>query len=65
MRALLAALILIAGCASAQAAPWRITKDHWDARDEAGYGAFITAVSAILGGKLRDEDEDRWLLANQ
>ena len=28
-------------------------------------GAFIAAVSAILGGKLRDEDEDRWLLANQ
>jgi len=25
-------------------------------------GAFIAAVSAILGGKLRDEDEDRWLL---
>jgi hypothetical protein len=44
MRALLVALILIAGCASAQAAPWRITKDHWDAADEAGYGAFITAL---------------------
>jgi hypothetical protein len=44
MRALLAALILIAGCASAQAAPWRITKDHWDTADEAGYGAFITAL---------------------
>jgi hypothetical protein len=27
-------------------------------------GAFIAAVSAILGGKLRDEDEDRWLLRN-
>jgi len=23
-------------------------------------GAFIAAVSAVLGGKLRDEDEDRW-----
>ena len=44
MRILFAALILIAGCASAQAAPWRITKDHWDAKDEAGYGAFITAL---------------------
>jgi len=44
MRALLAVLILIAGCAAAQAAPWRITKDHWDASDEAGYGAFITAL---------------------
>lgn len=28
-------------------------------------GAFIASVSAILGGKLRDEDEDRWLSANQ
>jgi len=27
-------------------------------------GAFIASVSAILGGKLRDEDEDRWLSAN-
>lgn len=27
-------------------------------------GAFIAAVSAILGGKLRDEDEDRWMLRN-
>jgi hypothetical protein len=27
-------------------------------------GAFIAAVSAVLGGKLRDEDEDRWLLRN-
>src|SRR5476649_2353509 len=44
MRALLAALILIAGCASAHAAPWRITKDHWEPSDEAGYGAFITAL---------------------
>jgi hypothetical protein len=25
-------------------------------------GAFIAAVSAVLGGKLRDEDDDRWLL---
>src|SRR3954467_9057023 len=44
MRALLAALILIVGCASAQAAPWRITKDHWDASDEAGFGRFVTAL---------------------
>ena len=27
-------------------------------------GAFIAALSAILGGKLRDEDEDRWLATN-
>lgn len=27
-------------------------------------GAFIAAVSAILGGKLRDEDEDRWSLSS-
>jgi hypothetical protein len=48
MRALLAVLILCLGCASAQAAPpnysWRITKDHWDASDEAGFGAFVTAL---------------------
>jgi hypothetical protein len=44
MRALLAILILIFGCAAAQAAPWRITKDHWDASDEAGFGAFVTAL---------------------
>ena len=44
MRALLAVLILIAGCAAAQAEPWRITKDHWDASDEAGFGAFVTAL---------------------
>jgi hypothetical protein len=28
-------------------------------------GAFIAAVSAILGGKLRDEDEERWLVLAQ
>lgn len=28
-------------------------------------GAFIAAVSAILGGKLRDEDEDRWLFQSR
>jgi hypothetical protein len=48
MRALLAILILCLGCASAQAAPlnhsWRIVKDHWDASDEAGFGAFVTAL---------------------
>lgn len=27
-------------------------------------GAFIASVSGILGGKLRDEDEDRWLVTN-
>lgn len=27
-------------------------------------GAFIASVSAILGGKLRDEDEDRWVAAH-
>jgi hypothetical protein len=45
MRALLAALVLVLGCASAQAAPpWRITKDHWDQSDEEGFGHFITAL---------------------
>jgi hypothetical protein len=28
-------------------------------------GAFIAAVSAILGGKLRDEDDDRWILQHR
>ncbi len=45
MRALLAALVLTLCTAfAAQAAPWRIVKDHWDASDEAGFGAFITAL---------------------
>jgi hypothetical protein len=44
MRAVLAILILCLGCASAQAAPWRIVKDHWEPSDEAGFGAFITAL---------------------
>src|ERR1700761_490053 len=44
MRAFLAILILLLGCASAQAAPWRILKDHWDASDEARFGAFVTAL---------------------
>lgn len=49
MRVLIALLFLIAGCAGAQAAarvnpPWRITKTHWDAADEEGFGRFITAL---------------------
>jgi hypothetical protein len=45
MRALLAALILVFGCVSAQAAqPWRIVKDHWDKADEEGFGRFVTAL---------------------
>jgi hypothetical protein len=44
MRALLAALILVFGCASAQAAPWRIVKDHWEASDEIGFGRFLAAL---------------------
>jgi hypothetical protein len=44
MRAFLVALILMLGCATAQAAPWRIVKDHWEPSDEAGFGAFVTAL---------------------
>src|SRR6201996_1397251 len=52
MRAFLAVLILIAGCATACAQgfsqgftqSWRITKDHWDTSDEAGFGAFLAAL---------------------
>lgn len=29
---------------SAQAAPWRIVKDHWDASDERGFSQFVTAI---------------------
>jgi hypothetical protein len=44
MRAVLAVLMILLGCATAQAAPWRIVKDRWDAADEAGFGAFVTAL---------------------
>src|ERR1700760_4400227 len=44
MRVLLIFLILLLGSAGAQAAPWRITKDHWDPSDEAGFGRFVTAL---------------------
>lgn len=52
MRLFLAILMLMLGCATAQAQgsvqsygqPWRIVKDHWDASDEAGFGAFVTAL---------------------
>ena len=29
---------------SAQASSWRITKDHWSAEDEAGFGRFVPAL---------------------
>ena len=44
MRVLLIFLILLLGSAGAQAAPWRIVKDHWDASDEVGFGRFVTAL---------------------
>jgi hypothetical protein len=48
MRVLLVLLVLVMACGSAQAAavnaPWRITKDHWDASDEEGFGRFVTAL---------------------
>jgi hypothetical protein len=44
MRALLAALILCLTGLAAQAEPWRIVKDHWDAADEAGFSRFVTAI---------------------
>src|ERR1700742_4552853 len=44
MRVLLIFLILLLGSAGAHAAPWRITKDHWDPSDEAGFGRFVTAL---------------------
>ena len=45
MRAVFLALVLVAaGTSAASAAPWRITKDHWSAEDERGFGAFVTAL---------------------
>ena len=45
MRVLLLALMLtLGGSLAAEAAPWRIVKDHWDEKDEIGYGRFITAL---------------------
>ena len=41
--AVLAALLACASW-SAQAAPWRIVKDHWGAEDEAGFGRFVAAL---------------------
>jgi hypothetical protein len=43
MRAFLA-LLFVCLCGAAQAAPWHIVKDHWDAADEAGFGRFVTAL---------------------
>lgn len=45
MRALLLALLLAVVLPGAvQAAPWRITRDHWGPQDERGFGAFVTAL---------------------
>ena len=45
MRAVVLALALLAaGTTAVSAAPWRITKDHWSAEDERGFGAFVTAL---------------------
>jgi hypothetical protein len=44
MRIFLIFLTLVLGCVRAEAAPWRIVKDHWDASDEAGFGRFVTAL---------------------
>jgi hypothetical protein len=46
MRALVIALalVLLGPAGVAQAAPWRIVKDHWDAGDERGFSRFVTAI---------------------
>jgi len=45
MRPVLLALALLAALTgTANAAPWRITKDHWGPEDERGFGAFVTAL---------------------
>ncbi len=40
--AIAAMLVLCAGVA--QAAPWRIAKDHWSEADEKGFGEFVQAI---------------------
>ncbi len=46
-RKALAALILCGLATAAHASgPWRITKDHWSAEDEAGFGRFVAAIGA-------------------
>jgi hypothetical protein len=47
MRAVIAFFILLivaAHISRADAAPWRITKDHWSAADEQGFGQFVQAI---------------------
>jgi hypothetical protein len=45
MRPVLLALALLAALTgAANAAPWRIIRDHWSAEDERGFGAFVTAL---------------------
>jgi hypothetical protein len=50
MRPFLLALAFLAVCftllggGTANAAAWRITKDHWGPEDERGFGAFVTAL---------------------
>ena len=44
MRVVFAALVglaFAAGSAGAATGSWRITKDHWDAADEEGFGKFV------------------------
>ena len=43
MRVFLAALVCVGFAASPAAASgtWKITKDHWDASDEEGFGKFV------------------------
>jgi hypothetical protein len=40
----LAALFVCGAGVSAHASTWRISKDHWSAEDEAGFGRFVTAL---------------------
>ena len=47
MRAILLAVAMLCLCAGgAQAGGWRVTKDHWSAEDEAGFGKFVAAIGA-------------------
>ena len=46
MRAVLVFVLMLCGlgAANAQDSLWRITKDHWEASDEAGFGRFVAAL---------------------
>ncbi len=44
---IIAAIAIFSGAGGARAAgAWRVTRDHWTAADEAGFGKFVAAIGA-------------------